>query len=116
MKQHGALMAKGRILGIQFDTLFTDDLYLEVGRSAVCHADSIRKKFTDLGVELCYDSPTNQVFVKLDDTSLEKISQYVHYSFWVKVDQTHTVIRLATSWATTQEDIDRLFVILDEVF
>lgn len=114
-KQHGAMLAKGRFLGIQFDTLFTDDLYLALGRSAVAFADAIRQKLTQKGLELCYGSPTNQVFVKLTDTMREKLGEKVVHSFWEKPDDTHTVIRLATSWATTAEDVEKLLAILDSL-
>ena len=113
MKQHGALMAKGRLLGIQFDTLFTDDLYLEVGHSAVSYADMIRQKIREKGMELCYGSPTNQLFVKLHDTARHKLEEQVNVSFWEKPDDSHTIVRLATSWATTGEDVEKLLEIID---
>ena len=116
MKQHGALLAKGRVLGIQFDTLFTDNLYLEVGRSAVSYADAIRKKLQEKGLELCYGSPTNQLFVKLHDSLRKKLEEQVNVSFWEKPDESHTVIRLATSWATTGEDVQKLLHIIDTLF
>ena len=116
MKQHGALLAKGRVLGIQFDTLFTDTLYLEVGRSAVSYADAIRKKLQEKGLELCYGSPTNQLFVKLHDSARQKLEEQVNVSFWEKPDDSHTVIRLATSWATTGEDVQKLLHIIDTLF
>ena len=114
-KQHGAMLAKGRFLGIQFDTLFTDNLYEELGRSAVAFADTIRQKLTQKGLELCYGSPTNQVFVKLTDEMREKLGQKVNHSFWEKPDEKHTVVRLATSWATTKEDVEKLLAVLDEI-
>ena len=115
MKQHGALLAKGRVLGIQFDTLFTDNLYMELGRSAVAYADEIRQAAEKKGLELCYGSPTNQVFVKLTDSMLTKLEERVNVSFWEKPDETHTVIRLATSWATTREDVSKLLEIIQGI-
>ena len=115
VKQHGALLAKGRLLGLQFDTLFTDDLYLQVGGSAVALADRIREKLTQMGLPLCYGSPTNQVFVKITDTMRAKLDKQVVYSFWCKPDDAHTVIRFATSWATTGEDVEKLLKILDSI-
>lgn len=115
MKQHGALLAKGRILGIQFDTLFTDDLYLKIGTSAVVLADKIREKLQEKGLKLCYDSPTNQVFVKLPDDMRRKLEEYVNVSFWEKSDENHTIIRLAMSWATTLEDVDKLVKIIESI-
>lgn len=115
VKQHGALLAKGRVLGIQFDTLFTDDLYFAVGRSAVTFADIIRKKLQEKGLELCYNSPTNQIFVRLTDEMRRKLEEQVNITFWEKPDETHTVVRLATSWATTQEDVEKLLAVLDNL-
>lgn len=115
MKQHGALMAKGRVLGIQFDTLFTDDLYLELGRAAVAYADAIRRKLQEKGMQLCFGSPTNQVFVCLTDTLRAKLEECVNVSFWEKPDDSHTIVRLATSWATAGSDVDKLLEILDNM-
>ena len=114
-KQHGAMLAKGRFLGIQFDTLFTDNLYQELGRSAVAHADAIRQKLTQKGLQLCYGSPTNQVFVKLSDAMRERLGEKVEHSYWEKPDEKHTVIRLATSWATTSDDVEKLLEVLDSI-
>ena len=115
MKQHGALMAKGRVLGIQFDTLFTDELYWKVGKTAIAYADIIREKLQEKGLALCYGSPTNQVFVKLTDAMREKLEEQVVVSFWEKPDPEHAVVRLATSWATTEEDVQRLLKIIDSL-
>lgn len=115
MKQHGALMAKGRVLGIQFDVLFTDDLYFELGRTAVSYADAIRQKLQEKGMQLCYDSPTNQVFVCLTDAMRAKLESRVNVSFWEKPDDTHTIVRLATSWATTDADVSELLKVLDSL-
>ncbi len=115
MKQHGALMAKGRVLGIQFDVLFTDDLYFELGRTAVGYADAIRQKLQEKGLKLCYGSPTNQVFVCLTDAMRAKLESRVNVSFWEKLDDTHTIVRLATSWATSAEDVEALLKVLDSL-
>jgi len=115
MKQHGALMAKGRVMGIQFDTLFTDNLYFEIGRSAIMYADVIRKKLQEKGLQLCYGSPTNQIFVHLTDAMRKKMEEKVHINFWEKPDAEHTVIRIATSWATTQEDVAILLDTIDNL-
>lgn len=112
IKQHGALMAKGRILGIQFDTLFTDDLYLQIGRSAIECADMIREALKDRGYSLCFASPTNQVFPVFDNRKLALLQDKVMYSFWEKYDDEHTVIRFATSWATSKEDTQTLIRLL----
>ncbi len=108
IKQHGALLAKGWLLGVQFDTLFTDDLYFEISRNAIEMAELLKEKLREKSYEFFLDSPTNQQFIIISDEKLAEISNKVGYSFWEKYDDTHTVIRLATDWATTKEDIDVL--------
>lgn len=108
VKQHGALLAKGRVLGVQFDALFTDDLYFKISRHAIEMAEYMKEGLRKKGVPFYLDSPTNQQFVILENTRMEKLQKEVAFSFWEKADENHTVIRLATSWATTKENIDRL--------
>lgn len=108
IKQHGALLAKGWLLGVQFDTLFTDDLYFSISKNAIEMAELLKEKLKDKGYEFFLDSPTNQQFIIVEDKKLKEIEQNVGYSFWEKYDEDHTVIRLATDWATTAEDIDTL--------
>lgn len=115
IKQHGALFAKGRILGLQFDELFSDDLYLHIGDPAIAAADKIRSALSEKGFELCFGSPTNQIFCKIENCRLEKLSELVEYSFWEKADDSHTMIRFATSWATTVEDAQALIEIIDHL-
>lgn len=112
MKQHGALLAKGRILGIQFDTFFTDGLYDRVGAPAIAAADKIRAALREKGYQLYFESPTNQIFVVLDNQKLAELEEKVEVSFWEKYDDKRTVIRLATSWATSEENTERLISIL----
>ena len=112
IKQHGALLAKGRLLGIQFDTLFTNHLYEHIGKSAISAADQIRDMLKSNGFQLCYDSPTNQIFCIIDNSVLDRLLSQVECSFWEKYDDSHTVIRFVTSWATTQEDVQRLGTVL----
>ncbi|MDO4798623.1 MAG: beta-eliminating lyase-related protein [Coriobacteriales bacterium] len=107
-KQHGALLAKGWLLGMQFEALFCDDLYLRVGRPAIEAANAMRRAFEERGYRLMFDSPTNQVFVELDDATARSLAEHVGYSFWEKTDRGHTIVRFATSWATTQEDVATL--------
>ncbi len=108
IKQHGALLAKGWLLGLQFDTLFTDDLYFDISKNAIEMADLLRKSLVDKGYRLYIDSPTNQQFIVMEDDRLKALASHVGYGFWEKLDETHTVIRLATDWATTREDIEEL--------
>lgn len=111
-KRHGALLAKGRLLGIQFDALFTDGLYFEIGRHAMKMAGKMKQVFIDNGFEFFIDSPTNQIFVILENSLMEKLKEQVVFSFWEKYDDNHTVVRFAASWGTTEEEIDKLAEIL----
>lgn len=108
VKQQGALLAKGRLLGVQFDALFTDNLYLQISKNAIQTADRLKQALKEKNYQLLLDSPTNQIFVILEDEKLEELKKHVRYSFWEKFDDTHTVIRLATSWATAMEDVEKL--------
>lgn len=112
IKQHGALLAKGWLLGLQFDTLFTDDLYMNISKNAIEMAELLRKGLLEKGYKLYIDSPTNQQFIVMEDDRLKEFSEHVRYGFWEKTDDKHTVIRLATDWATTKEDIDELMKFL----
>ena len=112
VKQHGALLAKGRLLGVQFDALFTDDLYKETGSNAIETASVLKKGFQDKGYTLYNDSPTNQIFVILEDEKMEKLKKNVIFSFWEKADKTRTIVRFATSWATKKDDIQQLLSLL----
>ena len=113
IKKHGALLAKGRLVGVQFDTLFTDDLYFKISRNGIDRAEELKSLFTGLGYKFFIDSPTNQQFVILENAKMEELKKSVKFSFWEKYDETHTVVRFATSWATTKEKIDELKEILE---
>lgn len=112
IKQHGALLAKGRLLGIQFDTLFTDDLYFVLSRHAIDMAEHLKEGLLEKGISFYLESPTNQQFLLLTDEQAERLKHEVSYSFWEKPDEDHTVIRLATSWATTKEQVDELIEVI----
>ena len=107
-----ALLAKGRLLGVQFDALFTDDLYLRLGRNAIVTAEELKRTLREKGYEFYMDSPTNQIFVTLENTRMEKLREEVKFSFWEKRDAAHTVVRFATSWATKMEDVKKLAALL----
>ena len=113
IKQHGALLAKGRLLGIQFDELFTDHLYERIGISAIQAADRIRQILCLKGYVLCFDSPTNQVFCVIENSKMERLAEKVEFGFWEKYDDSHTIIRFATSWATRTEDVETLGLIME---
>ena len=108
IKQQGALIAKGRLHGVQFDTLFTDGLYFKISKNAIDMAEKLKKLLIDKGYKLYKNSPTNQQFVIMEDSRLEKLREHVRVGFWEKPDADHTVVRFATSWATTEEDIAEL--------
>ena len=112
IKQHGALLAKGRISALQFDALFTDGLYYEIGRTAIAAADRIRACLADKGYELAIDSPTNQIFVILDREQAERLLEKLDLGFWENLPDGRTVYRIATSWATQDEDINSLLAML----
>lgn len=112
MKQRGALLAKGRLLGIQFDTLFTDDLYYKNAKQAVDMAMKLKNALLKKGYKLFIDSPTNQQFVILNKEKMTTLSKTVAFSFWEKMDEEHTVVRFATSWATNENDVDELIRLL----
>ena len=114
IKQRGALLAKGRVAGIQFDTLFTDGLYFRIGRTAVEAADRIRRALKESGYELAFSAPTNQIFPALTKPQLDALSSRIEMSFWEHLENGRTVMRIATSWATTEEDTDSLIRILKE--
>ena len=108
IKQQGALIAKGRLLGVQFDTLFTDELYFKISRHAIEMAELLKAALEEKGYEFYMDSPTNQQFVLIEDEKLEKLREHVKVGFWEKPDANHTVVRFATSWATTPGEIEEL--------
>ena len=112
VKQRGALVAKGRLLGVQFDALFTDDLYFEIAAHAIKMAEKLKEILREKGCTFYLDSPTNQQFIVVENSKLQKLGEKVTYSFWEKYDENHTVIRLATSWSTTEEDVEELREVL----
>ncbi len=112
IKQHGALLAKGRLMGIQFDTLFTDDLYFKISRHAIQMADKMRAGFAAKGYPFFIETVTNQIFIVLENQKLEELKRAVSFGFWERLDDTHTVVRFASSWATTEEAVDRLISLL----
>ena len=112
IKQHGALLAKGRLSGIQFGTLFTDNLYMEIGRHALSAADRIRSALAEKGYRLAIQTATNQIFVLFTREQAERLSAKVDLDFWENADDDHVVLRIATSWATSDEDVERLIGIL----
>ncbi len=105
VKKRGALLAKGRLLGIQFDTLFTDDLYFRISRHAIEMASKIKEIIRQKGWRVYMDSPTNQQLIIMDDEQMEELAKSVVFDRWGVYDESHTIVRLASSWSTTEEDI-----------
>ena len=112
VKQHGALLAKGFVTGSQFDVLFTDGLYSEIGRAAIDAAIRIRAALSEKGYRLAFKAPTNQIFLLLENARAEALSQKVDLGFFERPDADHVVMRIATSWATTPEDVEALIELL----
>lgn len=108
IKQNGGMLAKGRLLGIQFLTLFEDGLYFQLSEHAVSQAMRIREAFKAKGYAFLVDSPSNQQFPILDNATMERLSADFLFSVWQKVDADHTAVRFCTSWATRPEAVDAL--------
>lgn len=102
------MLAKGRLLGIQFDTLFENNLYFNISNHAIDMAMKIKKAFSDKGYNFLYNSNTNQQFPILPNEVLSKLSEKYSFSFWEKVDENNSAVRFCTSWATKSEDVDEL--------
>ncbi len=112
VKKRGALLAKGRLTGVQFDALFSNDLYFEIGRHAIRMAEKLKTVFHDKGIPFYLESPTNQQFIILGNAQMERLRRQVCFSFWEKYDDNRTVVRFVTSWSTTEEDLQKLEDIL----
>ena len=112
IKQHGALLAKGRLLGIQFETLFTDNLYERMGKHAVRLASQLKEAFREKGYQLHIDSPTNQQFVCLPNEIIDRLAQHASFELWGPRGEKETVVRFVTSWATREEDVETLIRLL----
>lgn len=112
IKKRGALLAKGRLLGVQFDALFTDDLFFEIGAHAIKMAEKVKEICAAKGYSFYIDSPTNQQFVVLDRETLERLRKEIAFNIWEWVDDDHAVVRFATAWSTTEEDLQALEALL----
>ncbi|MBR7012269.1 MAG: aminotransferase class I/II-fold pyridoxal phosphate-dependent enzyme [Muribaculaceae bacterium] len=111
VKQHGALLAKGRLLGIQFDVLMQDNLYFKIAHHAVEQAMRLRDAFIAKGYEMYSNSPTNQQFVLLDRETIERLEKDFVFEQWFPVGEKMNC-RFVTSWATLPEDVDALIAAL----
>ena len=113
-KQHGAVIAKGALIGLQFDALFTDNLYFRLSKHAIKMAMRMKDIFIRKGLEFYVDSPTNQQIVVIDNEQVERLDRKVEFSHFGQTDHHHTICRFVTSWATTDEDIDELEKVMSE--
>ena len=112
VKRHGGLLAKGRLLGIQFATLFEDDLYFKISHNAIKCADKLKEAMKRKNYRFLIDSPTNQLFPIISKEKIEELKKEVGFEFWEEYDENHDVIRFVTSWATKEEDVERLIELL----
>lgn len=115
IKQRGGMLAKGRLLGIQFETLFEDGLYIEIAGEAIEHAMSIKNAFKSKGYEFLIDSPTNQQFPILTDNEIEKLRKKYSFQYWQKVDENRSAVRFCTSWATRKEQVEELLKDIEQL-
>lgn len=115
IKQKGGMLAKGRLLGIQFDTLFTDNLYFEISAHAVKLAENLREALTEKDYEFLAPNHTNQIFVVMPDEALEQLGVAFGYSYDHRVDEKRSVVRFCTSWATTEENVEKLIAALEKL-
>lgn len=113
VKQHGSLLAKGRLQGIQFATLFTDNLYVRIARHAVELAKRIRDAFVAKGYRVAIESPTNQQFFVLPNEVIDRLRENVSFENWGPRGNKETTVRFVTSWATTDEEVEELIKALN---
>ena len=115
MKRNGAMLAKGRLLGVQFAAAMTHDLWLDMGRHADAQAQRIAAALTDRNVPMYVPSPTNQIFPILSDAQIARLQEQVAFNTTARVDAAHQAVRFVTSWATTDAQVDALLAVLAQV-
>ena len=108
IKQHGGMLAKGRLLGGQFEAFLEDGLFLDIGKKEVSQALRLRRAFEEKGYPLFVNSPTNQQFPVLPDGHMAALEKNYSFEVWEKTDEGHTAVRFCTSWSTADEDVDAL--------
>lgn len=113
MKQQGAILAKGRLLGVQFEAILKDGLYLELAAHANRLAERITAGLTAMNLPLLAQSPSNQVFPILPDTAVEKLREEVSFEIQERVDDTHTCIRFVTAWNSSDADVTALLTAVE---
>jgi threonine aldolase len=113
-KQHGAVIAKGALIGLQFEALFTDKLYFRLAEHAIRMAMRMKQLFQRKGFQFYVDSPTNQQFVIIDNEQADRLSRQIQFNHFGQTDKHHTICRFVTSWSTTEEELDELERVLSE--
>lgn len=108
VKQHGALLAKGRLLGVQFEALFTDGLYEKISEDTVRRAIRLKEIFNSAGYPSAVDSPTNQQFFTLPNALIDRLREEASFEMWGPRGETESTVRFVTGWSTTDEDIEKL--------
>lgn len=108
VKKLGAMIAKGRLLGVQFDALFTDDLYCRISAHAIEMAEALKAMLREKGCRFFLETDTNQQFVILENNRMIELAKSVRFSYWEPFDESHTVVRFATSWSTESAEIEAL--------
>lgn len=114
IKQRGGMLAKGRLLGVQFAELFTNNLYEEISKHAIVQAERLRTAFDKKGYPYLVENRTNQLFPIMPDCVLEKLKGEFGFSYQERVDETHSAVRFCTSWATKAENVDKLIAALEK--
>ena len=109
------MIAKGRLLGVQFQALLKDNLYFDISRHAIEMAEQLKAVFVEEGMEFFIDSPTNQLFIIMENSQMKRLEEKVRLNYWESYDENHTVLRFATDWATKQEDIAEFAQVLHAV-
>ena len=112
IKQHGALLAKGRLLGVQFEALFTDNLYHDISREVVSKAIRLKKAFMEAGYDSVVDSPTNQQFFRLPNEVIDRLKENVSFEMWGPRGENESIVRFVTGWTTKDYEIDELIGLL----
>lgn len=108
IKKRGALLAKGRLVGLQFATLFENNLYFDISKNAMDKAEKLKEIIVKKGYSPYIVSPTNQQFIVLENSKMQELAKHIKFSFWENIDENHTAIRLVTSWATSDNDLAEL--------
>ena len=112
IKQKGGMLAKGRLLGVQFETLFENGLYMEVSKHAIRLADKLRDAFIQKGYPFLVENTTNQIFPIMEDVKLEELKENFGFCYQTRIDEKHSAVRFCTSWATKEEKVDALIAAL----